>query len=60
MELNAHIPRGREKTKLAPCAETLVIGSAEEVAGFLIGTLNYLAEDFLLLVAVGGSLCCCG
>ena len=48
------------RTKPTLCAETLVVGFAEEVAGFLIGTLNYLVEDFLLLAAVGGSLCCCG
>ena len=56
MELNAHMPRGREKAKPALCAGTLVVGFAEEVVGFPIGTLDYLVEDLVLLAAVEGSL----
>ena len=57
MEQSAHILRGRERTKPALCPGTLVVGSAEEVAGFQIGTMNYLVGGFELLAAVGAILC---
>ena len=44
-----------KKTKSVLFAGTLVVGFAEEIAGFLIGTLNYLVEDFVLLAVVGCS-----
>ena len=57
MELSAHILRGRERTKPALCAGNLVVGFAEEFAGFQIETLSSLVDDFALLAAAEGILC---
>ena len=39
------------------CAGTLVIGLAENVASFQIGTLDILAGGLVFLVAVESNLC---
>ena len=39
------------------CAGTLVVGFAEEVVGFQIGTLDILAGCLLLLTALESNLC---